>query len=555
MAPANCQRRDGHGGQTPCTRDVAGNRQIVQEAVLGGSMQLGSSKGDKGLMRGWPRFLCAGLLFVLVFWAPWQIQKNSHADPYFLAKDTVSYVAFKGWIEPWRSHRSIGYPAFLYLFLAPDPHTFPNALMAARRDGVDVWAGSEKPVYSIAEKTGFASKFETIAQVQRVLLALSIAVFYLALCRWFSPVFSFVALVAAMWLSPPPDPRYILSEPLSCALTWLTGAFLLWAPKCSRHALCFAMACLCASLAFLVRPQVLAMTGLCSLVFLYQIIYQFLRGERAHRLKGVRSTVIAFSPLLLAYGYIGWLSITGGALVLHTHPNMYYSSFCFFADADDAKYMPTARARKFTAYFGEHKQELIYKLENGLEGYPKMHLNEHSSPARRRAILGDSLSYRALREVWQHFKNEKGLSHLTLLQKNILGKELKAGLLHRHAGQMLVSIWQNFIGGLGYYKDVWSLAHFPRATFAINLLSLFLCASAIMACAKVRWALVLLVGIHIMSLLAAALGHFMLGRYVQPTQVFLLLAGIFSLQVLIRRLYSHYQHPASSISRIRSAVD
>lgn len=493
-----------------------------------------------GKTPGWLRFLFSALLFALVFGYPWEAQ-NLDSD-YLLFPDSPTYVGFAGWTHPWRSHRSIGYPAFLYPFLYPEHHKFLDEYSEALKKGINVWGGGYEPIYAIAEKTGFAGKFEAVVLAQRVILALSISIFYLSLCRWFPPFFSFAALLAALWMAPPQDPRLILTEPLSSALVWLCCACLLYACKSTRRATCLALACLCAALAFLVRPQTLFLTGLCSLIFLYQVI-----RERKCPLAVFFKTAITFSPLLLSYGYIGWLSLTGGQLFLHTHPNIYYSKFSFFAETEDSQYMPTERAKRFTAWFGKHKAELIDKMKNGKGGYARINFTEHDSPARKRVLLGDGLSYGPLLEVWRHFRADKEIANLSLLERVNFGKELTTGLLHRHAGEMLLSSWQSFIAGLGYYKDIWRLANFPGASFAINIIAFMLGVFAIALRRDARWPIVILLGVHLGALLTAALGHFMLGRYVDPTEAFWLLAGMCSLWALRPRSFSRLKTAAPGV--------
>ncbi|MBD5647798.1 MAG: hypothetical protein HDQ89_09385 [Desulfovibrio sp.] len=485
----------------------------------------------------WLHVILAGCLFLLVYCMPLQSRHNWHGDAYFWTGDTHTYVGFKGWTDPWLSHRSIGYPAVLYLFLYPHRQKFLDAFMEkAVKPRIDWLAGPEEPIYDIAAEAGVAKRFEALARFQRGALAIALAIFYLSLCRWFSPGFSFVALAAALWLAPPADPEMIMTEPLSSAFTWSCAAFMLFAPRCSRQSLFFALACLCASCAFLLRPQTLSLTGICSLIFLWQLVTGAKKGVRA-----LLKPTLAFSPLLIAYGYIGWLSITGGQLFLHTHPNMHYSAFCRFAEAEDAQYMPTERARKFTLWFGEHKEEFLHKLVNGEAPYPKITLDPNDSPPWRRRRIGDNLSYGPLREVWAHFKNEKGLAGLNLRQRIIFGKELNSGLWQRHRTEIFVNGWQNFLGGLGYYKDIWQLSPWPPASFAINIGALVLSLGAIGMVPKVRWPLGIMVAIHIMALLAAAVGHHMISRYVEPTEAFFLLAGICALRALGARAYRRWK--------------
>lgn len=502
------------------------------------------------------RFLLGVFLFLLILWYPWdyeitrndeciqppkyfwQSKKNWQGHAYFFMGDSHTYVLFNAWRDPWRAHRSIGYPAFLHLFLYPDHKKFTPIVARVNENGIAWLSGAKKPVYDFLTEAGLAEHFETAALVQRWLLAFSIALFFLSLCRWFSPWISIGAMTVALCLAPPPDPAYIMTEPLSCALTWFCGAFLLFAPKSRHQLVCFALASLCAALAYLVRPQMLSLTGLVSLVFLYQV---FVWSRKVVTLAFLK-VAIAFSPLLLAYGYIAWLSVTGGQLFLHTHPNMAFSSFCYFAETADAPHMPTDRSRKFTAWYGEHKEEFIRRLfnfnnEEGVEG--KVLISDNDSPVLKRAVIGDTLSYLGgLQETLNHFQNEKGFGRLSLLERNILGRELNSGLWERHKGEMITLLWQNFICALGYYPDVWHLAYFHQASFVINLISLLFIVAAIIASAQTRWPLAIMTGIHIMAILSPVLGHFVLGRYVEPTEPFLLLAGMCALWILCGHGYA-----------------
>lgn len=438
----------------------------------------------------------------------------------------------------------MGYPAFLYPFLYPDHQKFDKAQAEARKNGVKWWAGSRKPIYEIVAESGLAKKFETVALVQRWILSLSIVVFYLALCRWFPPLFSFLAMAAALWLAPPPDPLRILTEPLSCSLAWFCAAFLLFAPKARHQVACFALASLCAGFAYLFRPQMLSLTGFLSLLFLC-LAFSWSRRESC---RGIFKAALAFSPLLLSYGYIAWLSVTGGQFFLHTHPNMSISAFCYFGETADAPHMPTERATKLTLWFGEHKAGFINKilaLKSDEALSSKIRITGHESSVRKRGVLGDTLAYQiGWPETLEHFKNEKGIGGLSLLERNILGRELTSGLRHRHSGEMLTSIWQNFIGALGYYSDVWHLTLLPSLSFTLNIFALSLCAWALIIRDKARWPLIMMVGIHIMSILTASCGHFVMRRYVEPTEAFLLLAGMCSLWILCCRGWAH-RHPQS----------
>lgn len=506
------------------------------------------SKGDTG---AWLRFLFAGILFMLTYcypwqtetdWGddelmvrpeyPWQARKNWRGHGYFLSGDSHTYVLFNAWTHPWHAHRSIGYPALLYPFLYGNQQKLGQAIAKANKNGIAWWAGSEKPIYDIVAEIGLAEKFETVARAQRWILSLAIVVFYLALSRWFPPLFSFLALTAALWLAPPPDPQRIGTEALSCSLAWLCAAFLLFAHKARHQAPCLALASLCAALAYLVRPQMLALTGLLSLVFLYQVFL----WSRKESVRGFLKSSLAFSPLLIAYGYIVWLSVTGGQLFLHTHPTVNFSSFCYFAETADAPHMPTERARKITIWFGEHKAGFIDKilhLKSDEALSSKIRITGNESPVRQRAVLSDTFVYHTgWPEIMKYFKDEKGIGGLSLLEKNILGKELTSGLRERHSGEMITSIWQNLIGALGYYSDVWHLTHLPRLSFAFNIVALSLCVWVISISNKARWPLIMMVAVHIMAILSAACGHFVIRRYVEPTEAFLLLAGMCSLWVL-----------------------
>lgn len=511
-------------------------------------------QGRKDDVRGWLRYLWAASLFCIVFLYPWQSQinwvshdfllspENAWQNPinwqghaYLMSRDSPTYIFFDAWLDPWRSHRSIGYPAVLYPFLSPDQQKFTQAVREAMRAGRDVWAGPEQLIYAIATDAGIAQKLEMVAFMQRVMLALAISVFYLSLCRWFPPLFSFLSLCMALWLAPPPNPLFILTEPLSCALTWLCGSFLLYAPKSPHRLLCFASACLCASCAFLIRPQTLSLAGLCSLIFVYQGFVFLKKGQ----LPPLFKIALAFLPLLIAYGYIIWISMTAGFVSLYTDANINFSSFCYFADLEDAKHMPTERARRFTELYGAHKHQFIKRIK---EGYYRerreIQLAEDASPARKRAILGDvPLYYAGFQEIWKRMVQEKSLGSLNLLQRNIFGRELASGLQKRHFGDMLVNRWHNFLGALGYYRDVYYLGLLPHVTFPINILALALTGVAIVACKRFRWVLVIIAAIHVMAILAATFGHFVLGRYVEPTEAFLLLAGLCSLWALGARLW------------------
>lgn len=502
--------------------------------------------------------LMPALLFILVFCYPWQTESDWEEDEvilapeypwqarinwrghgYFFGGDTHTYVLFNAWKHPWRSHRSIGYPAFLYPFLYPDHQKFDRVQADARKNGIKWWAGTEKPIYEILAEAGLAEKFETVALVQRWILSLAIVLFYLALCRWFPPLFSLLAMLTALWLAPPPDPLRILTEPLSCSLGWLCAAFLLFAPKARHQVACLALASLCAALAFLVRPQMLSLTALLSLLFLY-LLFAWSRRESV---RGFFKASLAFSPLLLSYGYIVWLSVTGGQLFLHTHPNVSFSAFCYFAETADAPYMPTERARKITVWFGEHREGFINKILNFKSDEAlssKIRLTGHESPVRKRAVLGDTLLYHTgWPDARKNFRNEKGIAGLSLLEQYVLGRELTSGLRKRHSGEMITSIWQNFIGALGYYSDVWHLTYLPRLSFTLNIVALGLWAWVLIISAKTRWPLIMMMGVHIMSILTAACGHFVIRRYVEPTEAFLLLAGMCSLWILFCRGRSH----------------
>lgn len=476
----------------------------------------------------WLRLVLTCAIFALIFWYPWQTPKYWEGCEYFLAQDSPGYAGFNAWEYPWSSPRSIGYPAFLYSILHGERDKFFKGIRQASRSGVDPWARST--MYAVATETGIAGRFKTVTFMQRVILAVSIPLFYLALCRWINPIFSFVALLAAVFLVPPPDPRYILTEPLSGALTWLCAACLLAAPKSPREMAFFALGCLCASLAYLVRPQTLSLTAICSLIFLYQA-FGILRKRT---LRALARPVFAFCPLLLAYGYIGWLSVTGGQIFLHTHSNIHYASLGLFVESEDIEYMPTERAKKMAAYVVKYKQESIDKMK-GKEG---KYFSQDVSSAREKVNTARAFLHGFMPEVWKHFEQEKSIGRLSNLQRNILGKELKSGLWHRHGGEILAHYWYGFIGGLGYYSDVWHLARFPRASFAINILALALSAVVITTCAGARWPVVLLVGIHLLALLAAAMGLYVIPRYVEPTEPFLLLAGMCSLWMVCRWVYS-----------------
>lgn len=487
--------------------------------------------------RSWLRFFGAGLLFILIFCYPWELQKNWQGGTYVLAPDTVTYIGFTAWKDPWQSGRSIGYPAFIYPFLYPDQQKFIKTVFTALDSGTNIWASPEPPIYTIATEVGIGKKFDTIVLVQRLILPLAIAVFYLSLCRWFHPVFSFLALCGAFWLAPPPNPHWILTEPLSCALTWLCGAFLLYAPTSTRKSLYYALACLCAACAFLVRPQTLSLIAICSLIFVYEIIF-----SRNGRLRvALLRKAVAFSPLLLAYGYIAWISVTGGGLHLHTLSDVYYSAFNAYAEAEDAEYMPSERSRKFTAWFGEHKKELIGVAETRGGRIP-----EDASPPRRRLLIGDGLLYRGgMGATITKFANTKDLAHRPRLSQAVFGKELVAGLQKRHRVEILVARWKNFLGALGYYKDVYKLHHFSNATLIINIMALFIASAAIITKVQIRWPLIMMTGIHIMAILVPSFGHIVISRYVEPTEPFLLLAGMCALWAFFRERFVRSKSPCA----------
>lgn len=496
----------------------------------------------------WVLFFLTSLLFIMIFSYPWnestrsdefvqppdalfQAQRNWQGHAYFFGGDSHTYVLFNAWRDPWSSYRSIGYPAFLFPFLYPDQKIFHDAVSKASMSGTNVMSTPKRYVYAINTEIGLAKKFEVVALVQRILLSLAIVVFYISLCRWFFPLLSFAFLTAALWIAPPPDPAFIMTEPLSCALTYLCGAFLLFAPKTSRQGVFFALASLCAALAYLVRPQMLSLTALMSLIFLYQVYTWSTKGRVRAFLRGV----IIFSPLVLAYGYIWWLSVTGGQLFLHTLPGVNLTSFCYFAESADAPHMPTERARLLTAWYGERKEKFIEQIFNfKAEEVPgKVHITGAESPLKKRALFGDLPYYLGpFGDGLKYLRKVVGGGNLSLLERNLLGRELKAGLRHRHGNEMGTLVWQNWIGSLGYFKDVYYLALFPTDTFIINCAALLLAGFAIIISAQVRWPLLVMTGIHCLSILAAAFGNYVIGRYVEPTEAFLLLAGMCSLWIL-----------------------
>ncbi|MBD5626907.1 MAG: hypothetical protein HDQ90_05405 [Desulfovibrio sp.] len=436
----------------------------------------------------------------------------------FIDARYYTYVMFNGWTHPWRAIRSIGYPAFIYPFLYSERDNFHKIIMSERSNGADIWKGPEEPIYAMVSESGMVERFEAIAFAQRVILSFAAAVFYLSLCRWFTPIFSFFALCVALWLAPLPNPQFIMTEPLSCALTWLCAAFLLYAPISTKKSMYYVLACFCAAFAFLVRPQNLSLTGLCSLIFLYEVIF----SGRHHFFVTLLKRAVIFSPLLLAYGYIAWICLTGGGIYLHTLAEVYYTAFCAYAETEDVPYMPIERSRKFTSWFGEHKEKLISKIKANGVRFP-----EKASPPRIRQIMGDGLLYcGGMSEAWVHFSKEKGLAHLSRQQHAVFGKELNAGLKKRHAREILTNHWENFLGGLGYYKDIYRLAHLSNVTFLINMVALSLSLAGIILVTRIRWPVSIMAAIHLMALFAAALGHFVIGRYVEPTEPLLLLAGL-----------------------------
>lgn len=190
--------------------------------------------------------------------------------------------------------------------------------------------------------------------------------------------------------------------------------------------------------------------------------------------------------------------------------------------------MPTERSRKFTAWFGEHKEELIDKIKNNGVQFP-----ENASEPWIRVLRGDGLLYYGgLGEVWKHFSKEKGLSRLDRRERAAFAKELTSGLRKRHTFEIFSNRLQNFLAGLGYYRDIYYLHHFPNTTFLINIIALTLSVAGIALVARIRWPVAIMGIIHIMALLAAVFGHFVLGRYVEPTEPLLLLAGMCSLWAL-----------------------
>lgn len=488
------------------------------------------------------RFFLAVTTFFLIFFYPfhsWQNGKNPLGQDYILFPDSNTYIFFKTWEDPWGSVRPIGYPAFLYPLLSPiQKELYPSK---------DLWGRPSRATYTVVTEKGFASNFERVVFLQRIILALGISLFYLSFCRWFPPLFCFMALIGALWVAPPPDPQWIMTEPLSNAFTWYCAAFLLFAPRSRRQRICVALACLSASLAYLVRPQSLSMTALCSLIFLYEaIVCLKLRTSLRTFLK----SAMAFTPLLLAYGYIAWLSLSAGQIFLHTNCEVYYATFGHLAEAQDVPYMPTERAKKFTARFGEYREDFLKKMEEGKGPYVRHRLRKQMPAAQRGMAIGRAFLYAFSTDMmWNHFKD---LKTLNCLQKSIFGKELTSGLWHRHKYEMLTSSLYHFISGLGYPPNVWYLPLFPRTSFVINMVAIALTAFAFVVWRKGRWPVLLLAGIHLLAILTAACGHFVLARYVSPTEAFLLLAGMGSAWFLIEyaynRLRRHGAHFPASVS-------
>ena len=488
-------------------------------------------------MEGLVRTVCAGMLFLFVFCFLWQSQKNCQSGNYLLSRDSPTYVEFNAWKHPCQSGRTIGYPAFIYPFLYPDQYRFIKACNDARRGGINIWASPEAPIYAIASEIGIAKKFEAIVLAQRLILSLAIAIFYLSLCRWFRPISSLIVFYIALWMASLPNPYIIMTEPLSCAFTWLCGACLLFAPTSRRKYLYYMLACLCASFAFLVRPQTLSLTGLCSLILIYEVFF----SEKPWSIHALFKKAATFSPLLLAYGYIAWISVSGGGLHLHTLVEVYNSAFCTYAEAEDANYMPTERSREFTKWFGEHKEELIHTMKNKGNS-----ISPDASPPHARQFIGDGLLYRGGMAVeFYKLAMKNDTPPRIRLRQAIFARELMSGLKKRHASEMIVGSWQNFLGGLGYYKDIYTLPHFPGATLIINMGALVLAVVGAVTGVRIRWPLTIMAGIHLMALLAAAFGHFVIARYVEPTEPFLLLAGMYGFLVLSKKIFT-IQKPQSA---------
>ena len=220
---------------------------------------------------------------------------------------------------------------------------------------------------------------------------------------------------------------------------------------------------------------------------------------------------------------------------------MYYSAFNAYAEAEDAEYMPSERSRKFTSWFGEHKKELIGVAETRGGRTP-----EDASPPRRRLLIGDGLLYRGgMGATIAKFANTKDLAHRPRLSQAVFGKELIAGLQKRHRVEILIGKWQNFIGALGYYKDVYKLHHFSNATLIINIMALFIASAAIITKVQIRWPLIMMTGIHLMAILVPSFGHIVISRYVEPTEPFLLLAGMCALWAFFRERFVRSKSPCA----------
>lgn len=486
-----------------------------------------------------PHFLMAACVFALVFWYPWEHAVDDNG--YLLYPDSYGYLSFDQWRDPWRVHRSIGYRLFLYPFAHGESKEYLTALREASKSGIDLWKDNAKNYYIMTERVGIAKKFERVALLQRLIMAFSFALFAVALSRWIPPLVSFVTLLIAFSLAPPPYPAAILTEPLCSALTALCGAFLLFAPKSVRQGACFAMACLCASLAFLIGPRSLSLVGFCSLLFFYV-------AWGKHSRRRLAKSALAFTPLLIAYGYIGWLSLTGGGLFLHTQWEVDYNFYYYFAEKEDAQYMPTERAKKYTEWYGNQRKIFFNKIKNGEDGFHQFDIDQHS-PVKKRSGIGDILTYTgAWVNSMKHFRDEKDISKLNASGRAIFGKELKAGLWPRHTGEIFLSWWQNFLAGLCYYDDIYQLQFMGRASFPINLGAILLSLFSIMRYPSSRWPLIVMLGIPLMTIIAAAVGHFVIERYVTPTAAFLLIAGMSSLWMLCSRGYARLKNQGASTS-------
>lgn len=445
-------------------------------------------------------------------------KKGENGEKIISTGDTVTYMLSSGVnhiLHPFIGHntRNFGYPMFISFFLGGKHSEVAQIVGEGWASYPKDPAERERYVQKALEERLY-NELNGIIYTQIVGYFIAFILLYFSICKLlggYNDIFIILGtgllICLILYKYPLYNARIIATEPLSIICCSLFISFLLLYKK-FNNIIFLSFSFFFATYAYFIRPNMICLVALASIYLIYLIYIN----------RNFRRFIMPIVFILFAFAYIIELSIISGHLCFGAMDSltniMFYS---YYANKDDLDNMPSNSARDYHKIFIETKNSHPTINENG---YKEALKNKNY------VIVVDSLmfSHPSVIDLTQTKFNE---SHPDIpynyLNLSRLGYDLKKGVIRNHWKEIIQVFCHGFASGIGISTIMpnWPSASLPPAWVIWILLPVWMC--AVICCRNARFALLLLICVHALSIAAICIGHGIYDRYIDGTNMFYLL--------------------------------